>query len=97
MVHRLPTRRVNVVGECLLQVNQPALARAIRPVLKRGEGDRVCLTHVASATISAKQVLQEQVMAAILKELENLALQLSQQDRGELIQRLIDGYWMRRR
>jgi putative addiction module component (TIGR02574 family) len=43
-----------------------------------------------SATISAKQqLLKEHVMAAILEELENQALQLSPQERGELIHRLI--------
>lgn len=89
MVHCLSTRRVNIVGERLFQMNQPALSRTIGPVLERGEGNRVCLGHAVSATISSRPFLKELVMAAILKELENQALQLSPQERGELIHRLI--------
>ena len=40
MVHRLPARRVDIVGKGLLQMNQPALARAIGPVLEGGKGNR---------------------------------------------------------
>lgn len=41
MKHGLPARRMDVVGECLFQMDRPALARAVSPVPERGEGDRV--------------------------------------------------------
>jgi putative addiction module component (TIGR02574 family) len=85
----IATRGVDVVGELTFHVDQPATARAVCPMVERGEGDEVCLTHAVSATISTKQHLQERVMAAILKELETQALQLTPQERGELIHRLI--------
>lgn len=46
MVCRLPARSVDIV-----EMNQPALARAISPVLEHGKGNRVCFGHDASATI----------------------------------------------
>ena len=45
VVHGLPTRGVDVVHESLLQVDQPALARAVGPVLEGGEGDGVGFVH----------------------------------------------------
>ena len=58
-------------------------------MLERGEGDRVCISHDASATLFDRELFLEGIMAALLKELESQALQLSPQERGELIRRLI--------
>ena len=55
MMHRLPARRVDVVLERLLQMNQPALTRAVNPVLERGESDNI----VCRVCHSLKQTLDE--------------------------------------
>ena len=57
MMHRLPARRVDVVLERLLQMNQPALTRAINPVLESGESDNI----VCRVCHSIKQSLDEVV------------------------------------
>lgn len=41
LMHRLPTPRAGIFSERLLLMNERSLARAIHPMLERGEGDRV--------------------------------------------------------
>ena len=48
-VHSLPTLGVQVVVECLFQMDQPALARAVGPVLQGSEGDGVGVVHARSS------------------------------------------------
>jgi len=48
-MYGLPTRGVEVVGERLLQMDEPALTRTVGPVLECREGNGVCrLVHVIS-------------------------------------------------
>ncbi len=46
-VYCLPTQRVQVVVERLLQMNEPTLARAVGPVLQGRKGDGVEVFHQA--------------------------------------------------
>ncbi|MHB9102145.1 MAG: addiction module protein [Sulfuricella sp.] len=72
-------------------MNQRALARAIAPVLKGGKHDGIsCFVHISGVIILfATFVSTEDIMAAILEELENQALQLPLPERSKLIHRLI--------
>lgn len=89
MMQCLSTRGMDMVLERLLQMNQAALARTVHPVLKGRQRNGVCLGHVRSATIFKRRLFPGGIMAALLKELENQALQLNPRERGELIHRLI--------
>jgi hypothetical protein len=52
VMHRLAARGVEVVLERLFQMDQPALARAVGPVLECGEGDGVDVDHGANMLAS---------------------------------------------
>lgn len=52
VVHGLAARRVDVVFESLLLVNQCALARTVGPVLEGGERDGIRIVHSGGGTIS---------------------------------------------
>lgn len=50
---RVAARRVDVVGKLALHVDQPATARAIRPVVKGGKSDDFVLQDVSLNQIIA--------------------------------------------
>ena len=55
-MHGLATCRVDVVREGLLQMNQPALARAVRPMLQGGECNGISLAHTGGGTIIIQRI-----------------------------------------
>ena len=89
-MHRLPTGRVNVIVEYLLDMNQRALARTVCVMLERGNGDGIGVVHAGGATIFFRHnSIAEDIMGAVLKDIEAQALQLPLKERGELAHRLI--------
>ena len=56
LMHGLATCRVDVVSEGLLQMNQPALARAVRPMLQGGECNGISIAHTGGGSIFIQRI-----------------------------------------